>query len=63
MWYCSAKLKYLSVALLSQALDANTVKQRVYDRTVGALVPIGRALTNEIIVKIWDTQTDKRGRL
>ena len=42
----------------------------MYDRTVGALVPIGRALTNwlfesqastnEIIVKIWDTHTVHR---
>ena len=42
----------------------------MYDRTVGALVPIGRALTNwlfesqastnEIIVKIWDTHTHRQ---
>ena len=37
------------------ALDANTVEERVYDRTVGALVPIGRALTNKKLTKL-DTE-------
>ena len=39
----------------ASTLAPNTVLERVYDRTVGALVPIGRALTNKKPTKL-DTE-------
>ena len=71
MWHCSAELKNLSVAVLSQAkkyecgiaqpsssIACDNVLTEWYARTTAK----NRASTNAIIVKNWDTQTDRYTR-
>ena len=66
IWYPEFFLKpslnhsvFTSTLAPTLALDANTVEERVYDRTVGALATIGWALTNK---EPRDTEWKKKNR-